>query len=259
MPQKKPIKKVIIIGTGNVAWQLGIAVYKAGYTITQVYGRNKKQAEKLAKKISSSPISSLSSINTNADLYIVAVNDDAIKQVAGNLSLNNNIVVHTSGSTDADALKKASTNYGVIYPLQTLFKNWNVDFSQVPLFIEGNNKHTERMLIDFSKTISKTVNKANSTKRKYIHLAAVFACNFSNHMFAIAEKISTAHHIPFSTFSPLINETARKAQLSSPRKQQTGPAIRGDKKTLKLQEKLLSKNPDLKKLYKLISKNISKA
>ncbi len=253
------VKNVVIIGSGNVATHFGIAIKNAGYKIVQVYSPDKKNASILAKKISGKPVINVNAIDLNANLYIIAVKDDAIKTIAKKLSLKDKIIVHTSGSTEMEVLKHSSENVGVLYPLQTLSKNTNIDFSLVPLFIESNNKQTENTLKQFAKKLSKIVHIADSEKRKYIHLAAVFACNFSNHMYSCAEAIAQQQKIPFSTFIPLIEETAKKISLQSPHKAQTGPALRADKKTIKLQQKLLRDKPRIKKLYKLISDSIRKS
>lgn len=252
-------KNIVIIGSGNVATHMGLAIKKAGHTVLQVYSPNKNNATSLAKKLAAEAIDDLSKIDISAAIFIIAVKDDAIKKVAQALTLKDNIVIHTSGSTEMDVLKNTSGNYGVIYPLQTFSKKSLLNFTNVPLFIEANNNKVATALKSFANSLSKKVYTANSVKRQYIHLAAVFACNFTNHMYSCAEIIAAEQNIPFDTFTPLIEETAKKIRTNSPLKSQTGPAIRSDKKTMKFQEKLLKDKPELKKLYKLISKNIKKS
>lgn len=247
---------IILIGAGNVATSFGLALYKEGYLISQVYSLTKKSAEILAKKINAKAITDLKKLDTNATIYIIAVKDDAIEKVAKKLHLKNKIVVHTSGSVSLNALKNVSENYGVFYPLQTFSKERKIDFKNVPICIEANNKTTSITLNYFAKSISNNVQNINSEQRKAIHLAAVFACNFSNYLYVIAESILKKNKLSLNLLKPLIEETANKIKNNSPSEMQTGPAIRGDKKTMKAHFKLLSDNKDYKQLYALLSKSI---
>jgi predicted short-subunit dehydrogenase-like oxidoreductase (DUF2520 family) len=249
--------KIILIGAGNVATQLGIALSDAGYHISQVYSPTKKSSALLAKKLKATAITDLKKIERDAAVYIIAVKDDAIADVAKKLHLKDRIVVHTSGSVSIDVLKNVSKNYGVFYPLLTFTKEKKVDFKTVPFCIEGSNKATSTTLQYFAKSISSNVQLISSEQRKVIHLAAVFACNFSNHMYAIAEGILKKNKLSLDILKPLIEETAMKIRDQSPAKVQTGPAVRGDKKTMEKQLKMLSGSKKLKEIYKLISTDIS--
>jgi predicted short-subunit dehydrogenase-like oxidoreductase (DUF2520 family) len=248
--------KITLIGSGNVATHLGIALHAAGYQIVQVYSPTKKSASALAKKVNAEAITDLKKINSGSTIYIIAVKDDVIEKVAKQLHLKDKIVVHTSGTASMDLLKKSAKNFGVFYPLQTFSKNKPLDLSSVPVCIEANNKSTATTLEYFAKSISRNVQKINSDQRRIIHLAAVFACNFSNHMYAIAENILKKEKLSLDILKPLIIETANKIKNGSPAEMQTGPAIRGDKKTMNAQIKLLGKDKKLKEIYQLISKNI---
>jgi predicted short-subunit dehydrogenase-like oxidoreductase (DUF2520 family) len=252
----KQTTNIILIGAGNVATQLGIALHDAGYRISQVYSRSKSSATLLSKKLKASPVTDLKKLDTDAAIYIIAVKDDAIESIAKQLKLKDKILVHTSGSVSMDVLKKASKNYGVFYPLQTFTKNKKVDFKSVPVCIEGNNKATATTLQYFAKSISSNVQIINSEHRKVIHLAAVFACNFSNHMYAIADEILKKNKLSLDILKPLIAETADKIKDTSPVKAQTGPAVRGDKKTMEKHLKMLG-DKKLKEMYKIISKSIN--
>lgn len=257
--------KISIIGSGNLATQLGLALYEEGYLISQVYSRNKKNASVLSKKLKAEAITNLKNLSQDSTIYIIAVKDDAIEAVVKQLKLlhrsplgKDQIVVHTSGSVSMDVLKKSSKNYGVFYPLQTFSKEKKTDFKTVPICIEANNNNTSTTLEYFAKSISSNVKKVNSEQRKKIHLAAVFACNFSNHMFAIAEQLLAKDKLSLHLLKPLIEETAKKIKENKPSKVQTGPAVRNDKKTMDAHLKLLSKEKDLQKIYELISKSIAK-
>ncbi|MDF2436294.1 MAG: oxidoreductase [Bacteroidota bacterium] len=246
--------RIILIGAGNVATQLGLALYNAGYKISQVYSKTKSSSSALAKKLKAESITDLKKLNDDASIYIIAIKDDAIAEIAKQLKLKDQIVVHTSGSVSVDVLKRISENYGVFYPLQTFTKDKKVNFKAVPLCIEGNNKSTSTTLQYFAKSISSNVKVINSEQRKVIHLAAVFACNFSNHMYAIAEDLLKENKLSLDLLKPLIEETALKIKDHSPAKVQTGPAIRGDKKVMEGHLKMLK--GEEKKIYKIISEHI---
>jgi predicted short-subunit dehydrogenase-like oxidoreductase (DUF2520 family) len=251
----KPETKIILIGAGNVATQIGLALKDAGYKISQVYSKTKSSAASLSKKLKASSITDLKKIDKDAAIYIIAVKDDAVTDIAKQLKLKDNIVVHTSGSVSIDALKKTSSNYGVLYPLQTFTKDKKINFKTVPLCIEGNNKATSTSLQYFAKSISSNVKLVSSEQRKVIHLAAVFACNFSNHMYSIADDILKKNKLSLDLLKPLIEETAQKIKDNSPAKVQTGPAVRGDKKVMEGHLKLID-NKNRKEIYKLISQSI---
>ncbi|HSH65888.1 MAG TPA: DUF2520 domain-containing protein [Bacteroidia bacterium] len=251
------IQKIVLLGAGNVATQLGKALVDAGYLITQVYSQTKRSSARLAKKLNAAPITSLKNLDQTATLFIIAIKDDVIAPFAKQLKLTTQFVVHTSGTVQADVLKDCSKNFGVFYPLQTFSKDKIVDFATTPICIEANTKSATETLTYFAKSISRNVQKINSEQRKIIHLAAVFACNFSNHMYTISASILKEHHLSFDILKPLIAETADKIKINPPDKMQTGPAIRKDYKTMETHLKLLKKNKELKKIYKLVSEHIN--
>ena len=246
---------IVLIGAGNVATQLGKNLFKAGYHISQVYSQHKTSSSALAKTLKAEPITDLTKLDPDAAIYIIAVKDDALAGIAKKIKLEKQLIVHTSGSVPMDVLKNVSENYGVFYPLQTFSKNKDVSFKTVPLCIEGNNKNASTTLQYFAKSISRNVQMINSGQRRVIHLAAVFACNFSNHMYAVAEGILQKEKLSLDLLKPLIEETAEKIKKGSPAKMQTGPAIRKDKKTMDAQLKML-KEKKLKAIYKLVSEHI---
>lgn len=248
--------KISIIGAGNLATQLGITLFNEGYLISQVYSRSKKNANILSKKINANAISDIKKLSADASIYIIALKDDAIEIIAKQLKLKDKIVVHTSGSIPMDILKNCSSNFGVFYPLQTFSKIKKADFKTIPICIEANNNTASITLQYFAKSISGNVKKINSLQRKKIHLAAVFACNFSNHLYGIAEGILAKEKLSLDLLRPLIEETVNKIKDKKPGEMQTGPAIRGDKKTMEAHLKLLSKDKKLQKIYKLMSESI---
>lgn len=247
---------ITLIGAGNVATQMGLALVKSHHSIVQVYSKKKSSAAQLGKLLNCDYTISVKEINTSSDIYIVAIKDDVIEEISKTLSLSNKIVAHTSGSIAMEALKPISKKHGVFYPLQTFSKNKNADFKNIPICIEAGDGTTLKTLQELAKSISNNVQKINSEQRKTIHLAAVFASNFSNHLYTIASEILEQNNLSLDILKPLIEETALKIKNNSPAKMQTGPAIRGDKKIMDRQLKLLSQNKKLQTIYKLISQSI---
>ena len=248
------MKNIILLGSGNVATHLGIALKNSNYTITQVYSKSLENAKVLANKLDAPFTNNLTKIKS-ADLIIVSVNDDAILSVLS--KLRNAAIVHTSGSTGLNIFKEKFSNYGVIYPVQTFNKEVNINISEIPFCIEGNSMEFEKQLIEIAKTLSNNVVKMNSEQRKQLHIAAVFACNFSNHMYSIADNFLTQADIDFKILLPLIKKTIAKLESNKPKEVQTGPAKRKD--TAIIQEHIANINEkDIKELYHKISLNIIK-
>lgn len=246
--------KVILLGSGRVATQLGQALQKAGEQIVQVYSPTEAHASALANKLNSAAISDLSLLDQHADLYIISVKDDAIASLAEQLNLAGQLVVHTSGSTAMDVLNLA--NIGVFYPLQTFSFEKEVDFKEVPIAIESNNPESLILLRNLAQRLSSKVIELDSKQRMTLHVAAVFACNFSNHLFALAQQLLASQQLDFELIRPLIAETAAKVQEHLPSAVQTGPAIRKDDKTIQKHLDLLKDQPQLQEIYRLLSQSI---
>jgi predicted short-subunit dehydrogenase-like oxidoreductase (DUF2520 family) len=246
---------IVLIGSGNVATHLGKVLKKAKHNILQVFSPTLKSAKILATQLCCAYTNQTSNINPNADIYIIAIKDDAIAELGKKLKVKSKIVVHTSGSVSMDAIKNTSTNYGVFYPLQTFSKAKKVNFKSIPICLESSNFKTLKTLQTLANSISNNVLNISSEQRQNIHIAAVFACNFSNHMYAIADELLKANKLNLDLIKPLIAETSEKIQNNAPESVQTGPAIRGDKKTIKKHLDAIEKK-EYKKLYQLISKNI---
>jgi predicted short-subunit dehydrogenase-like oxidoreductase (DUF2520 family) len=249
-------KKVAIIGAGNLATRVSLELQNNGINIVQVYSRTVTSALTLARMLGCNYVTKPEKITPEADIYIISVSDMAMAGLLENVNFNNKLVAHTAGSIPMDALKKFSKNYGVFYPLQTFSKYRDVNFSKIPFCIEGNSKQNEQILVELASTISKDVRLINSEQRKQLHLAAVFACNFVNHMYAIAGELVQDKDIPFDILRPLINETASKIKNMPPRAAQTGPALRMDKNIIQEHINMLGKKSRLGKLYTQISENI---
>jgi predicted short-subunit dehydrogenase-like oxidoreductase (DUF2520 family) len=249
---------ITIVGSGNVATHLAAALKNAGHRILQVYSRDMQHAAILAYHVNALPVNSFADIDHHTDVFIIAVNDDAIQEVAEQLAPFNRLMVHTSGTTGMDALTQFTGNCGVFYPLQTFSKTKEVDFKSVPLCIEGADGRILALLAELASTISNHVQTVNSDQRKILHLAAVFACNFTNYLYGVAEKILAEHQLDFGLIRPLILETAEKVQYRLPAEVQTGPAIRNDQSTMTAHLELLKNHPEFQNLYGSISQLIIK-
>ncbi|MDD3722320.1 MAG: DUF2520 domain-containing protein [Lutibacter sp.] len=242
---------IIILGGGNVAYHLTNALLQNNeVNVVQVYNRN---IEKINRFKNSIPITDNLSELMEADIYILAVSDNAISELSSTLNLKNKLVVHTSGSVAMDELKSIS-NKGVFYLLQTFSKEIKIDLSIVPICIEAETEKDLRLLETLAKSISKSCYHINSTQRKSLHVAAVFVNNFVNHLYHIGNEICEENNVPFEILLPLIKETANKITTLLPYKAQTGPAIRNDTKTIEKHKAMLTKNQQ--NIYTLLTKSI---
>lgn len=248
---------IVLLGSGNVATHLGGALVGAGHRVKQVYSRTGEHAQVLAATLGAAATTDLATIDVQADVYIIAVSDDAIAEVAAHLpNTLQGMVVHTAGSIDMAMLAARTAEYGVLYPLQTFSKGKAVDFSTVPLAVEASGKAALVRLEALANGLSKRVFQCDSKQRLSLHVAAVFACNFSNHLYAIAADILGGYGLDFDLIRPLILETAQKVMEHQPKDVQTGPAVRNDVHTIAKHLELLRANPSLAHLYRLISKRI---
>lgn len=250
---------VVLLGSGNVATHIGRALVEAGHRILQVFSPTKSHAESLANSLGTEGIDHLADVDIHADVYIIAVKDDAIEQVVVGLPPSlGGFVVHTAGSVDMAALAQHTARYGVLYPVQTFSKAKAVDFSSIPIAIEASDELTYAQLQQLASSLSDRVFSCDSTQRLSLHVAAVFACNFTNHLYAIGANILNEHGLDFDLIRPLILETAEKAMTHQPKDVQTGPAVRGDVSTMEKHLDALKKHPDLQELYVRISDRIGK-
>ena len=228
--------KIVLIGAGNVGTQLEKALSKRGARVSLV------------------PARSLAGLDADAGLYIIAAKDDAIPDIVKRMPDTKGIVVHTAGSVDMAVLAEKFGRCGVFYPLQTFSKERDLDFSQVPVFLEASDEDTLMELKNFASILTNNIHEASSEKRKYLHLSAVFACNFVNHLYALAGDIAGKAGYNIEALLPLINETAAKIRELSPCEAQTGPAVRNDKAVMARHETLLTEKE--RRIYRLLSKSI---
>ncbi|RXQ96156.1 DUF2520 domain-containing protein [Ancylomarina salipaludis] len=250
------IKKIVFIGAGNLATHLALALKKAGYHILQVYSRTQLSAETLAKQVDADSCCSYEDLRRDADLYIFALSDKALLPVLQALQLKGKKLVHTAGSLPLSVFDDFTTSYGVFYPLQTFSKARQLDFSNIPICIEANGSDLESELIEMGNRISNSVQLLSSHQRKQLHLAAVFTCNFTNHMYHIGEELLREEGMDFDLLKPLILETALKVQEMPAKAAQTGPAVRFDEDVIKAHEESLKMQPDFQKLYRFVSESI---
>lgn len=250
--------KIVCLGAGRLAHQLMPALEEAGCHIVQVYNRSPFAAQELADKLKSTSFTAdITQVLPDADLYFLTVSDDAIKPVAAELKYlisSDAIGVHCSGSMSLDVLpfkRKAG-----FYPLQSFSANHEVSWRWIPLIITAPDEDIWQLLDAIAGQLSSSVYRMTDEQKSVLHVAAVFANNFSNHMLTLAENICKEHGLPFEILKPLILETFSKAILSGPRDSQTGPAVRRDQKTIEKHLYLLADHPQLTAIYKAITNSI---
>jgi len=250
--------KVTLIGAGNVASHVAPALEGAGHIVNEIYSRS-ASAEQIAKNLYNPMLSeSLDFSESDSDLFIICVSDDAIQSISEEIVLPDNcLIVHTSGSIPMDVLElTASNSIGVFYPLQTFSKNRKISFSEVPILIEANSPEGSALLQKLGSSLSKRVEEVDSKKRLQLHLAAVFVNNFVNHLLAVGNEITTQNDLDFGLLEPLLKETVDKALEIGALNSQTGPAIREDATTMERHVELLSENENHERLYRIISQSI---
>ena len=249
--------KIVFIGAGNLATHLSLALQKAGFEIVQVYSRTEESAKELAGLLQVPYTTNINNVVHHASIYFISVCDDAIAPLSEKLVSSSGIIVHTAGSVPMDVFENKFDNYGVFYPLQTFSKRQQVDFSNIPIFVEANTQNNLNILQKIACSISQNVFEAGSQQRKQLHLAAVFCCNFVNHLYHLASEIAGQAGFNFNILSALILATAQKAVLSgNPKEVQTGPAVRNDRKVMEKHLDLLNAHPEWQEIYSILSKGI---
>lgn len=270
--------KIVLIGAGNLATHLGKALHAAGHDMVQVFSRTMQSAETLASLLDAEPLTDIAQVRDDADVYIFSVKDSALVQLVAQFCRHDadglgedgavnalrkakkgeheRVFLHTAGSMPMSVFEGMAQHYGVLYPMQTFSKQREVDFSIIPCFVEANDEFAQKQIEGLAREISGRVYQLSSEDRKYLHLSAVFACNFANHCYAISQELLEEHGIPFDVMLPLINETAAKVHEMMPKDAQTGPAVRYDENVIGKQSKLLENHPHFKKVYDSMSKSI---
>lgn len=249
--------KIVLIGAGNLATHLGKALHAAGHDMVQVFSRTMQSAETLASLLDAEPLTDMAQVRDDADVYIFSVKDSALEQLISQLcGGEKKVFLHTAGSMPMSVFRGKALHYGVLYPMQTFSKQREVDFSIIPCFIEANDEFALKQIEGLAGQISHRVYQLSSEDRKYLHLSAVFACNFANHCYAASQELLQQHGIPFDVMLPLIDETAAKVHGMTPKEAQTGPAVRSDENVIGKQIQLLENQPYFQKIYDCMSKSI---
>ncbi len=250
---------ITIIGAGNLAWHLAPALDNAGYAVREVYSRNPQHARQLTERLyDAQVVETLDFSASPSGIFIICVPDDAIEPVVREMVLPDNaLLIHTSGSKPRQVLSfAAAETTGVFYPLQTFSKARRIDFSNIPVFVEADTEETEKTLVKMGKAISRKVVVLNEQQRLALHVAAVFASNFTNHMLRLAHEIAEENNLKPDWLNELIAETVNKVFDLGPEASQTGPARRGDLATLDRHMEFLKENHALAEIYKIISQDI---
>ena len=249
--------KIAIIGTGNTATVLGKKIHQEGHTIEQVIGRDISNAKQLAKQLDAHADDQFDNINKDVELIIIAVTDTAIPEIASRVNVGRKLIVHTAGSVSKDILKESSTNYGVLYPLQSLRKEIEV-LPSIPFMVDGNTEESKTLVHDFASSISDIVVDADDEKRLKTHVAAVIASNFTNYLYVLTEDYCTAEGIEFRSLVPLITEISSRLKQFSPLDIQTGPASRNDQGIIDKHLSLLKSYPEQEHFYQIFSESIKR-
>ena len=250
---------VSFIGSGNLAWHLAPALDNHGFIVKEVFSARPKNAAALTERLYQAEVkSSLDFSDSPSDIFFIAVSDEVIADIAKEIVLpEKSTLVHTSGSQPLSILQfAAAANTGVFYPLQTFTKTRAIDFKNIPVFIEASNEDAEKKLTTIAKALTSKFRKITSEERKALHVAAVFASNFPNHMLRISKMLMEEKGLNFEWLKPVILETINKALATGPEYSQTGPAVRGDLEILDEHMKYLKSDKTLAKIYEIISQDI---
>ena len=234
--------RIVLIGRGRLAMNLEHALLSAGHEVASVNSRT------------------LESLPLEADIFIIAVKDAALADVirTATKGRESQLFVHTAGSMPMDMFKGLTTHYGVFYPMQTFSKERLVDFNDISVFLETNDDVSMERLKMLAATLTTHIYELDSEGRKHLHLAAVFACNFVNHCYALSAEVLAAKGLPFSVMLPLVDETAQKVHELAPKDAQTGPAVRGDQNVMQMQANMLAEKPTVKQIYEALSNDIQR-
>ncbi|MFC0775662.1 Rossmann-like and DUF2520 domain-containing protein [Terrimonas alba] len=247
---------IAIIGSGNTAAVLGRKFISAKHKIVQIVSRNASAASQLAYEWDTESANYMSLLAKNADVYIIAVSDNALQEVVSDLKLPGKVVAHTAGSVSKDVLQHVSKHYGVFYPLQSLRKEI-AGLPDIPIFFEGSDDKATKTLQRLAESISfEKPGLAASEDRLKLHVAAVIVNNFTNHLYVLAERYCQSEGLDFHQLLPLIEETVKRLKTTSPAAAMTGPAIRHDQGTIQKHLELLANHPQLQKIYRLLTESI---
>ncbi|MCX7987221.1 MAG: F420-dependent NADP oxidoreductase [Bacteroidales bacterium] len=252
------IQKIVILGSGNVATHLARAFVSANINILQIYSPTLEHARELSETIGCDYTHTLNNLVSNADMYLFALTDSAVESVLKQSNWHERLCVHTAGSLPVDIFSRYTHTFGVLYPFQTFTKGVDISLNHVPFFIEASDETIKNKLTILAQKLSDKIYYADSQQRLSLHMAGVFACNFVNHMIAIAESILQESNLPADVLFPLINETLRKFLQIGAKNAQTGPALRNNREVIDKHLELLKEKPEWQKIYTFVSESIYK-
>ncbi|WP_436861988.1 Rossmann-like and DUF2520 domain-containing protein [Acinetobacter haemolyticus] len=251
--------RITFIGAGRVATHLAKVLHQQHH-IVQVFSRDLANAENLASQVNAQAIDQFAQLDSRTDLVVIAVSDQVIAEIMNSITslVPQSLIVHTSGSTSLITIEQASQRTGVFYPLQTFSFDRDINWAETPLFVEATTPQDLALLTDLANSLSNRVYQYSSTQRQSLHLAAVFACNFTNYCYDMAKQVVDAEQVDFDLLFPLILETANKVISNEPKQMQTGPAMRGDQNILNMHTQLLTQSHrvDLVQIYAQMSDGI---
>lgn len=250
--------KIVMIGAGNVATNIAKALAKIGEKPVQIWSRTLASAKVLAETIDTCATSDWNSVVKDADIYIVSVRDDGMLNVIDQLCAHckHGVCVHTAGTMSMNMFVGKAEHYGVLYPMQTFSKQKEVDFRSVPCFVEASDQQTLNTIKALAKLLSDNVCELIEADRKWLHIAAVFACNFANACNSMAAKILERHGLNYDVMLPLLDEMVAKLHRLHPKEAQTGPASRGDMGVVNQHLAMLEGDKELSDVYKVLSNYI---
>ncbi len=256
MQKSREIKTVTVIGAGNVGWHMATAFYQTGIDVLDVVSGTQEHAEELARMVSAVPRTEIDGIDRLPDLFLVCVNDDLLQEIIHQFSGTETLVAHTSGSAGIELFQNTVKHGGVFYPLQTFTRGKEMTYDTIPFLIEGASPELAQQLKGLAEKISGIVYEADSETRLKMHIAAVFACNFINHLAAIAKELLVESGLKFELLRPLMKETIRKLLEMDPASAQTGPAVRNDLKTIDKHIITLQEKSEEQQLYRMLTDSI---
>ena len=250
--------KIVIIGAGNVATHIAKALAAHNLAPAQIWSRHANTAAALAGQVGSQAVANIEDIDTDADIYVISVTDQALEQVITGLCAHcrQGVFVHTAGTMPMELFEGKCRHYGVLYPMQTFSKDKSLDFNKIPCFVEASDQLADDAIMQVTNLLSDNVHRLAGKDRKWLHVAAVFACNFSNACYTMAERILQAHGLSFDVMLPLVDETTAKLHSLSPVEAQTGPAARNDHNVMNRHKDMLKDAPDMQAVYQMMSEII---
>ncbi|MFA6151509.1 MAG: DUF2520 domain-containing protein [Chitinophagaceae bacterium] len=251
--------KFSIVGSGNMAWFLSKKLSESGHHFEGISGRNIVALQEIASHFNTIIYPSLSDIPDEENhICFLAIKDNAISEVAGQLHFKNTILLHTSGATSIDVLQNTARHYGIFWPVYSIVKSHLPLQNDIPVSIEGNNESTEKTILNLAQSLTGKAFHATEKQRLTLHLSAVFVNNFTNHLLAIAEDICSEQNISFDYLKPIIQQTFERINSHTAKSSQSGPAIRGDRATIDKHLELLKNNTEWSGLYETLSMSIRK-